>query len=123
MDESRDPESPEAQYTRAPTLEDLQALCRDLNEEGARYAILGGMAVNYYGLVRGTHESTRVLPLSPIHALIEGGRPPRRPPGGASDQAGAASATRKPTTHRTRMRVRLIPCPPFRAALAGGSSG
>jgi hypothetical protein len=34
--------SPEA---RPPLLEDLVSLCRNLNHEGARYVVIGGMAI------------------------------------------------------------------------------
>ncbi len=42
--------------SRPPTLEDLVALCRRLNEEGARYVIVGGMAIIQLGLVRATED-------------------------------------------------------------------
>jgi hypothetical protein len=41
---------------RPPLLEDLVALCRDLNLEGARYVVLGGMAVIQAGFVRATND-------------------------------------------------------------------
>jgi hypothetical protein len=31
--------------SRAPEVEDLLALCRSLNREGARYVLIGGFAV------------------------------------------------------------------------------
>ncbi|MBI3925934.1 MAG: hypothetical protein HY319_10375 [Armatimonadetes bacterium] len=65
MDEPRDPEDAEAEYTRAPTIEDLRVICGNLNAEHARYAILGGMAVNFYGLVRGTHDIDLLVDDSP----------------------------------------------------------
>jgi hypothetical protein len=33
------------QYSRAPELEDLLALCKALNAEGVRYVLIGGFAV------------------------------------------------------------------------------
>lgn len=44
------------QYARAPELEDLVALCRSLNEQGAQYILIGGFAVILHGGVRGTKD-------------------------------------------------------------------
>lgn len=41
---------------RAPTRDDLVRICRDLNERGARYIVLGGMALIEMGLDRGTMD-------------------------------------------------------------------
>ena len=43
--------APEA---RPPRLTDLVALCRPLNDEGARYVVIGGMAIIQAGFVRAT---------------------------------------------------------------------
>ena len=52
-----DPEDADAPAeARPPLLEDLVALCRDLNREGARYVVLGGMAVIQAGFVRATND-------------------------------------------------------------------
>ena len=45
--------APEA---RPPTLADLVALCRYLNEADARYLVLGGMAIIQAGFVRATED-------------------------------------------------------------------
>lgn len=42
--------------TRPPTVEDLKKLCARMNETGARYILIGGMAMNYYGLPRATQD-------------------------------------------------------------------
>jgi hypothetical protein len=42
--------------TRPPTAEDVRRLCRALNAEGARYLVIGGIAVLYYGLARATED-------------------------------------------------------------------
>lgn len=42
--------------SRQPTLDDLVLVCRKLNESGARYVVIGGFAVNYYGYPRGTAD-------------------------------------------------------------------
>ncbi|MEW5767574.1 MAG: nucleotidyl transferase AbiEii/AbiGii toxin family protein [bacterium] len=44
------------EQTRPPTIDDLIAVCRRLNEEGAEYILIGGFAVNYYGLPRATQD-------------------------------------------------------------------
>lgn len=42
--------------SRAPTEEDLVAMCRLLNESGARYMIVGGFAIMYAGYSRTTGD-------------------------------------------------------------------
>lgn len=42
--------------SRAPTLDDVAALCKELNEHGVKYVLIGGFAVNYHGLERGTKD-------------------------------------------------------------------
>ena len=37
--------SEEGEESRQPTVEDLLALCRDLNSRGAKYVIVGGFAI------------------------------------------------------------------------------
>ena len=49
-------ENDDALESRPPTLSDLVALCRHLNEEGARYVIVGGMAIIQAGFVRATED-------------------------------------------------------------------
>ncbi len=46
----------EAPTSRTPTLRDLIRLCDALNRAGCRYVLIGGFAVNYYGLDRATHD-------------------------------------------------------------------
>lgn len=46
----------EAPASRTPTLRDLIRLCDALNRVGCRYILIGGFAVNYYGLDRATHD-------------------------------------------------------------------
>ena len=43
-------------YARAPQLEDVIDLCKKLNEEGARYALIGGFAVAIHGFTRATKD-------------------------------------------------------------------
>ena len=44
------------QSSRPPTIEDLLAVCRRLNEEGVKYLLVGGFAMNYYGFTRTTED-------------------------------------------------------------------
>jgi len=41
---------------RPPEQIDLVRLCRELNQRGARYLIIGGMAINQLGLIRATED-------------------------------------------------------------------
>jgi hypothetical protein len=50
---------------RPPEQIDLIRLCRELNERGARYLVIGGMAINQLGLIRATED---------IDLLIESSR-------------------------------------------------
>jgi len=42
--------------TRPPTIDDLVGLARALNEQGALYIVIGGMAVMHQGLARHTED-------------------------------------------------------------------
>lgn len=44
----------EGKESRPPTIDDLVSICKKLNEAGARYILIGGFAVNYYGFPRAT---------------------------------------------------------------------
>lgn len=44
------------EYSRAPELEDLLALCKALNAEDVRYVLIGGFAVILQGFVRATKD-------------------------------------------------------------------
>ena len=41
---------------RVPSENDLVALCRALNQEGARYLVVGGFAINHHGFIRATED-------------------------------------------------------------------
>jgi hypothetical protein len=56
MEAQGDNQNAEETFTRPPSIEDLVAVCNLLNAEEARYAVIGGMAVNHYGLVRATQD-------------------------------------------------------------------
>jgi hypothetical protein len=52
-----DPEDADsAPDARPPLLEDLVSLCRNLNSAGARYVVIGGMAVIQAGFGRATND-------------------------------------------------------------------
>ena len=44
---------------RPPGVADLVSLCRSLNREGARYIVIGGMAIIQAGFVRATEDIDR----------------------------------------------------------------
>jgi hypothetical protein len=54
-DEAPDPEASELE-SRAPAEDDLVALCRRLNELGARYLVCGGFAIIHAGYLRFTGD-------------------------------------------------------------------
>lgn len=58
-----DPQNAYPPESRPPTLNDLLAVCRGLNAQGARYLVVGGFAVNLHGFARATMD---------IDVLIEG---------------------------------------------------
>ena len=49
-------DAPDRGESRAPRLEDLLSLCQALNQEGARYVLIGGFAVILHGFVRATKD-------------------------------------------------------------------
>jgi len=51
-----DAEDAEPLESRPPTKEDLLLLCRSLNEQGAKYLIVGGFAVIEHGFTRATED-------------------------------------------------------------------
>jgi hypothetical protein len=75
----------EPEETRPPTIDDLVALCRELNARGAHYIVIGGLAMMEQGMPRFTddidllYETSRVnqrklrevLALLPDRAILE----------------------------------------------------
>lgn len=51
--------------SREPTLEDLRSLCRELNERGARYVVVGGFAIRAAGYVRRTVDIDLLMATDP----------------------------------------------------------
>lgn len=62
MDPEDADQAPEA---RPPLLTDLVSLCRDLNREGARYVVIGGMAIIQAGFGRATNDIDLLIDVSP----------------------------------------------------------
>jgi hypothetical protein len=54
-----------AEATRPPERSDLLGLCAELNRLGARYIIIGGLAMNELGLVRVTEDIDLLIEASP----------------------------------------------------------
>jgi hypothetical protein len=55
----------EARESRPPSLDDLLHLCRELNKHGARYIVVGGMAMIRAGFVRATEDIDLLVDASP----------------------------------------------------------
>jgi hypothetical protein len=53
------------EYARAAQPEDLVALCKALNQAGAKYVVIGGYAVILHGYVRGTKDIDLLIDSSP----------------------------------------------------------
>ena len=60
-----DPDDGADLESRPPLLEDLLTICRALNERGARYVVVGGMAVIHAGFVRATEDIDLLVDASP----------------------------------------------------------
>jgi hypothetical protein len=50
---------------RIPTESDLVALCRALNEQRARYIVIGGFAINHHGYIRATEDIDILIDADP----------------------------------------------------------
>ncbi|WP_165847832.1 nucleotidyl transferase AbiEii/AbiGii toxin family protein [Ammonifex thiophilus] len=51
--------------SRPPTKEDLKEICRRFRELGVRYVLVGGLAVNFHGRPRMTHDIDFLVDPSP----------------------------------------------------------
>lgn len=60
-----DPDDGQAPQARPPGVQDLIDLCRRLNLEGARYIVIGGMAIIHAGFVRATEDIDLLIDTSP----------------------------------------------------------
>ena len=46
----------ERQISRPPTIDDLVAVCKKLNDNNVKYVLIGGFAINYHGFSRATTD-------------------------------------------------------------------
>jgi hypothetical protein len=53
------------QYSRIPTIEDLAALCHNLNTHEVKYVVIGGLAVIHFGYIRATGDIDLLVEDSP----------------------------------------------------------
>jgi hypothetical protein len=53
---ANDDPTPPGLASREPTVEDLRNLCRELNQRGARYVVIGGFAIRAAGYARQTMD-------------------------------------------------------------------
>ena len=60
-----DPDDGKNLESRPPTVDDLVRLCRSLNNAGAKYLVIGGMAVIQAGFVRATADIDLLVDSSP----------------------------------------------------------
>jgi hypothetical protein len=51
--------------SREPTVEDLRDLCRELNQRGARYVVIGGFALRAADYIRGTMDVDLLVAADP----------------------------------------------------------
>ena len=65
MEREDDPPQEGELTSRAPTEQDLVELCRTLNQQGARYLVVGGFAVMYSGHVRTTGDVDLLMATDP----------------------------------------------------------
>ena len=59
-----------AEESRPPTLNDLLNLCSELNARGAKYVVIGGMAMIQAGFVRGTEAIDLLIESSPGNQAV-----------------------------------------------------
>ena len=74
MDESNVGAKPDPKdlEPRPPVEADLAALCRELNQRGARYVVIGGFAVIAAGLPRMTTDIDLMVAMDSVEALFGG---------------------------------------------------
>ena len=67
MDPDADQEGPPG---RPPTFDDLIQLCRALNAQGAKYVVIGGMAIQHHGFLRATEDLDLLVDPSPSNISL-----------------------------------------------------
>ncbi len=60
-----DADTPEVEESRPPTQAEITSLCRRLNELGARYIVVGGLAIQQAGYPRPTFDVDLIIDLAP----------------------------------------------------------
>ncbi len=50
------PDNHPKKQAETPKIEDLKKICQELNKLEAKYALLGGFAMHYFGLTRTTYD-------------------------------------------------------------------
>jgi hypothetical protein len=65
MDVENDHPPEEGLESREPSVGDLVNLCRELNDRGARYLVVGGFAIRGAGYLRATMDIDLVIDVSP----------------------------------------------------------
>jgi hypothetical protein len=55
----------EVEDTNPPRMEDVSALCRRLNELGAKYVVVGGLAMQQAGYLRATMDVDLIIAVDP----------------------------------------------------------
>jgi len=65
MDVEDDQSPQEGLESREPSVADLADLCRDLNERGAKYLVVGGFAIRSAGYLRATMDIDLVIDVAP----------------------------------------------------------
>ena len=55
-------QEPDVPQVRPPTLDDLRKICRSLEEQGARYVLIGGFAMILHGGERTTKDIDLLVP-------------------------------------------------------------
>lgn len=60
-----DTDDGEEHFSRPPVLADLLNICRELNRLGARYVVIGGMAIIQAGFLRATEDIDLLVDASP----------------------------------------------------------
>jgi len=52
-------------FSRLPTIEDIKKISSELQRFGVKYVLVGGLAVNFQGLPRMTHDIDLLIDPSP----------------------------------------------------------
>lgn len=67
MEDETPPSEQDDLVSRAPTQADLVRLCGELNERGARYVVIGGLAIIHAGYLRTTNDVDLLIDTEPAN--------------------------------------------------------